>query len=114
MYMYESLLERGEKNEPVRVGLIGAGKFGSMFLSQVPTTPNLVVTCIADLDVEHAKAQCAGVGWESSLIEKVAFTESGDELIQRADVDVVVEATGDPLAGVHHACLLYTSPSPRD
>ena len=74
-----------------------------MFLSQVPTTPNLVVTCIADLDVERAKKQCAGVGWDASLIGQVAFVTSGDELIQRADVDVVVEATGDPLAGVHHA-----------
>ena len=36
--------------KPVRVALIGAGKFGSMFLSQVPHTPGLEVPVIVDLD----------------------------------------------------------------
>jgi predicted homoserine dehydrogenase-like protein len=43
MYLYDKLLERAATSQPVRVGLIGAGKFGSMFLSQVPTTPGLKV-----------------------------------------------------------------------
>ena len=38
MYLYSSLLQRETDGKPVRVGLIGAGKFGSMFLAQVPTT----------------------------------------------------------------------------
>ncbi|MFV2032578.1 MAG: flagellar biosynthesis protein FlgA, partial [Gammaproteobacteria bacterium] len=50
MYLYSALRQRETDGKPVRVGLIGAGKFGSMFLSQVPTTPGLVVTVIADLD----------------------------------------------------------------
>jgi predicted homoserine dehydrogenase-like protein len=37
------------RGRPVRVGLIGAGKFGSMFLAQVPTIAGLEVTTIADL-----------------------------------------------------------------
>ena len=43
MYLYQELATRAEQGNPVRVGLIGAGKFGSMFLSQVPTTPGLEV-----------------------------------------------------------------------
>ena len=49
MYLYPELLRRAEAEKPVRVGLIGAGKFGSMFLSQVPTTPGLVVSYITCL-----------------------------------------------------------------
>ena len=54
MYLYRSLLARAEADDPVRVGLIGAGKFGSMFLAQVPTTLGMAVTAIADLDTEQA------------------------------------------------------------
>ena len=43
MYLYQELATRAGQGNPVRVGLIGAGKFGSMFLSQVPTTPGLEV-----------------------------------------------------------------------
>ena len=48
MYIYQELASRAAAGDPVRVGLIGAGKFGSMFLSQVPTTPGLEVAVIAD------------------------------------------------------------------
>ena len=41
--------EAAARNRPVRVGLIGAGKFGSMFLSQVPTIAGIEVTAIAEL-----------------------------------------------------------------
>jgi hypothetical protein len=43
----------GCRADPVRVALIGAGKFGSMFLSQVPTIRGLEVTAIADLDPDR-------------------------------------------------------------
>ena len=54
------------RSRPVRVGLIGAGKFGSMFLSQVPTNRGPVeVAVIADLDPERARAACRTVGWDA-------------------------------------------------
>ena len=49
MYIYNELLRRADTDNPVRVGLIGAGKFGSMFLAQVPTTLGLDVSVIVDL-----------------------------------------------------------------
>ena len=47
MNLYALLQDRLEKGKPVKVGVIGAGKFGSMFLNQVPTTPGLEVAAIA-------------------------------------------------------------------
>ena len=43
MNLHALLAARVEAGKPIRVGLIGAGKFGSMFLAQVPTTPGLTV-----------------------------------------------------------------------
>ncbi len=88
---------------PVRAGLIGAGKFGAMFLSQVPTIDGLDVTAIADLDVDRARAQCASVGWPERMIGQTAFLDDGVALAARDDVDVVIEATGHPDAGLRHA-----------
>ncbi|MFK7867674.1 MAG: NAD(P)H-dependent oxidoreductase [Roseobacter sp.] len=95
--------EAAEKGTPVRVGLIGAGKFGSMFLSQVPTITGLEVTAIADLDPERARAACRSVGWTDERIAATTFLEDGGSLAARDDVDVVIEATGHPRAGVAHA-----------
>jgi len=95
-----SRIERGDG--PVRVGLIGAGKFGSMFLNQVPTSP-LEVTAIADLSPDRARAACQNVGWENERINATAFLEDGRELAARDDVDVVLEVTGSPPAGIAHS-----------
>ena len=105
MYLYQSLLEREARGNPVRVGLIGAGKFGSMFLSQVPTTRGLSVTRIADLDVERAVQQCRQVGWDEDRIGKTGFGDSAERLIKSDEVEVVVEATGHPISGVEHALM---------
>ncbi len=94
--------ERGEAGRPVRVALIGAGKFGSMFLAQVPHIAGLAVTHIADLDVERARAACRAVGWSAERIAAVRFLEDGTDAA-RAEVDVLIEATGAPEAGLNHA-----------
>ncbi len=103
MFIYQELAARAAASKPVRVGLIGAGKFGSMFLSQVPTTQGLVVAQIADLDPAKAKAACRGVGWDSELIQQTTFTDDAVEMMQSGGIDVIVEATGNPVVGFHHA-----------
>ena len=105
MFLYNDLLQRAANNTPVRVGLIGAGKFGSMFLSQVPTTPGLVVSAIADLNPAQAKQSCIDVGWTQELADNTAFTDDASEIIKPDRVDVVVEATGNPAVGLKHARL---------
>ena len=61
------------------------------------------VSAIADLDPEGARRACRNVGWSEALTKETAFTDDATELAARADVDVVVEATGDPSAGIAHA-----------
>jgi predicted homoserine dehydrogenase-like protein len=97
------LATRAAAGRPVRAGLIGAGKFGAMFLSQIPTTPGLLVPAIADLSPDRARAACRAVGWSEELIARTAFVEDGTELARQDDVEVVVEATGSPAAGIAHA-----------
>lgn len=103
MYIYQELAQRAAVGKPVRVGLIGAGKFGSMFLSQVPTTPGLDVAVIADLDPGRARESCKAVGWSDDLIAKTAFVDDAMQMLRTQDVDVVVEATGNPVVGLVHA-----------
>ena len=103
------LLRRADASRPVRVGLIGAGKFGSMFLSQAPTTPGLRVTAIADLEPDRARAACRTAGWSDALVAETAFTDDALSLPARTDVDVVVEATGRPEAGIRHARAAFAS-----
>ncbi|HAD86567.1 MAG TPA: flagellar biosynthesis protein FlgA, partial [Rhodospirillaceae bacterium] len=103
MYIYQELAARAAAGDPVRVGLIGAGKFGSMFLSQVPTTSGLEVAVIADLDPARAKESCRTVGWSDDLIEKTRFVDDSMAMMAAGGVDVVVEATGNPVVGLVHA-----------
>ena len=95
--------EAQERDAPVRAGLIGSGKFGSMFLSQVPGIAGLEVAAIADLDPARAQRACRNVGWDEDRVAATAFLDDGAGLAARDDVDVVIEATGDPKAGIAHA-----------
>ncbi len=103
MNLSSLLQRRAEAGRPVRVGLIGAGKFGSMFLAQVPTIPGLEVAVIADLDTERARGACRTVGWDEARLAATRFTADGLEACAADDVEVVIEATGHPEAGIRHA-----------
>jgi predicted homoserine dehydrogenase-like protein len=103
MSLYRLLQQSAAAGRPVRVGLIGAGKFGSMFLNQVPTMPGVEIAVIADLDPERACNACRIVGWDAARIARTRFVASGAEACADADVGVVVEATGSPPAGIAHA-----------
>jgi predicted homoserine dehydrogenase-like protein len=103
MNLHGLLQKRLAKHGPVRVGLIGAGKFGSMFLAQVPTTPGLVVTSIADLAPDRARDACRRVGWQEARIAATRFTDDAGAMLASPDIDVVVEATGHAGAGIAHA-----------
>jgi predicted homoserine dehydrogenase-like protein len=103
MNLHRLLQQRATAGRPVRVGLIGAGKFGSMFLNQIPTMAGLEVPVIADLDPERAQAACRKVGWDARRVARTLFVASGAELCAHPEVDIVVEATGSPAAGIAHA-----------
>ena len=48
MNLFRMLQQRAAEHKPLRVGLIGAGKFGSMYLAQARHTPGIHVVAIAD------------------------------------------------------------------
>jgi predicted homoserine dehydrogenase-like protein len=118
MNLYTLLQQREKDENPIKVGVIGAGKFSSMFLSQARLMPGIQVSCIAELDAEKAVAACVKTGWSKSILttansagaindaaakKQVAITEDSEALIA-SDLDVVVELTGVPEAGTRHAC----------
>jgi predicted homoserine dehydrogenase-like protein len=101
MNLHAMLAARADAGRPIRVALIGAGKFGSMFLAQVPRLPGLQVATIADLSPDRARAACRAVGWDDARIAATRFTDSGLDAIPGAEV--VIEATGAPEPGLAHA-----------
>ena len=103
MNLQAMLAARAEAGKPVRVGLIGAGKFGSMFLAQAPFIAGLDIAVIADLDPDRAKAACHTVGWDAQRVARTRFVARGSEACRADGIDVVIEATGNPAAGVAHA-----------
>ncbi len=105
MNLYTLLQSRAADGHPVRTGLIGAGKFGSMFLAQIPATNGLDVPVIADLDLLAARKACETVGWDDARTNATRFTQDAASLISDPAVEVVIEATGNPAAGLAHAKL---------
>ena len=114
MNLHSMLAARAAEGRPIGVGLIGAGKFGSMFLSQVLHTPGLHLVGIADLDPERARRACRAVGWPDERCRAATFaearrtggtfvTDDAAALIAADGVEVVIEATGVPEAGIRHA-----------
>ena len=114
MNLHRLLLKRAEEHRPVRVGLIGAGKFGSMFLVQARRTPGLHIVAIADLSLQRARDSLVRTGWEperasARSVDDAAregttyLTEDAMALIAADGVDVVIDATGSPGAGIRHA-----------
>ncbi len=117
MSLYGLLEKRRAITRPVRIGVIGAGTFSSAFLNQARRVAGMQVVSVADLDAEKAKRACIAAGWpeetvgivsSSSSINdgaargKVMVTDNVDHLI-KADLEVIVEATGVTEAGTYHA-----------
>ncbi len=100
MNLHSLLLAREAAGNPLRVGLIGAGKFGSMFLSQALRTKGLRIARIADLSPTRARDALLRVGWSADRLP--AIGEDSDALIASDDVDIVIDATGSPAAGIRH------------
>jgi predicted homoserine dehydrogenase-like protein len=111
MNLSSMLRERAAAGRPVRIGQVGAGKFGTMFLSQVRLTPGMHLVGLADLMPHRAKERLVGVGWPAAQIEaasmsdalksgKTFVTDDALAVIENPEIDVVIEATGDPASGI--------------
>jgi predicted homoserine dehydrogenase-like protein len=114
MNLYHLLAQRHAEQKPLRVALIGAGKFGSMFLAQARRTPGLHVVAVADLAPQRARDSLARIGWEQERYGAGSLaaarksgttfvTEDARAVIASDDVEIVIDATGSPAAGIRHA-----------
>ena len=114
------LLVRAAEGRPLRVGLIGAGKFGAMYLAQAKHTPGIHVVAIADLAPDRAKASLARTGWalqrfaarslaDAAKTGATFITDDVPALIMAPEIEIVIDATGDPAAGIRHvlACCAH-------
>lgn len=113
MSMFAKLGLRAAEGKSARVGLIGAGKFGSMFLSQAWRTPGIHLVGVSDLSPGNAQAAMRRVGWpdsrfEAGSLEQAARTSTtfvtDDTLAMIASpfIDIIIDATGSPAAGIRH------------
>jgi predicted homoserine dehydrogenase-like protein len=118
MNLYAKLCERAAQGRPLRIGLIGAGKFGAMYCAQVPKTPGVHLAGIADLAPANACRNLARVGWaaeryaaaslDAALISgATSVSDDWQGLVAHAAVDIIVEATGNPMAAVEHALAAF-------
>ncbi|HEX3058413.1 MAG TPA: Gfo/Idh/MocA family oxidoreductase, partial [Usitatibacter sp.] len=114
MNLHRMLAAREAEKRPVRVVLVGAGKFGSMYLSQAQRTPGIQVMAVADLAPDRARASLARVGWlperhgarsldEAARTGTTCVTDDAMAAIAHAATEVVIDATGHPAAGISHA-----------
>ena len=112
--LLQELAARAEAGRPLRVGVIGAGKFATMFFSQARRLPGLHLLGVVDLDRDKAvqafqraewpAEQFAAGGVQEALRKGSTWlSEDSEALLSAEGVEVIVEATGDPVAGIAHA-----------
>ncbi len=113
MNLHRMLVARAAERRPLRVGLIGAGKFGSMYVAQAKHTAGIHIVGIADLAPDRAKASLERTGWAPqrfaarsfAAAAKTGATHVGDDahaLIAAPEIEIVIDATGHPAAGIRH------------
>ena len=118
MNLFSKLAARGECGKPIRIGMIGAGKFGSMFLAQMLKIPGVHLVGVVDLSPAAALSNMAFVGWPAerhaaaSLDDaaKRGLTHVGDNaeaLVAHPAIEIVIECTGNPMAAVEHCLLAF-------
>ncbi|MEM9060853.1 MAG: Gfo/Idh/MocA family oxidoreductase [Pseudomonadota bacterium] len=120
MSLYDQLKACQEAGRPVRVGIIGAGKFGTMFLAQVLRIPGVQVLGVVDLNVPQARSNMEFAGWPSEQLDAATLDaafqsgmtcvgEDAMALIAHQSVDVIVECTGNPIIAVDHALAAFAA-----
>ncbi|MEZ0214309.1 MAG: NAD(P)H-dependent oxidoreductase [Xanthobacteraceae bacterium] len=111
--IYHHLYKKFGKKDVVRVGVIGAGNYGTAIITQEPYTPLLSVVAVADISLEAARAAYVKAGFDpDSVVYCTSETEAQDAIAQGKRVytdrcgivaripavDIVCESTGVPEA----------------
>ena len=111
MNLHKMLQQRAAAERPVTVAIVGAGKFGSMFITQVRTTVGMHLVGVADLMPDRARERMKVCGWDESRFNAASIdealkngstliTDDALSLIRHEAVEVIIEATGDPTTGI--------------
>lgn len=118
MNLFPKLQQRDSEQNPIRIGMIGAGKFGSMFLAQANRLPGIHIVGIADLNPSNARSNLAYVGWSAEKYAATSLDDAvktgtsfvGDDwqaLVSHPAINMIIECTGDPVAAVHHVITAF-------
>jgi len=118
MNLFPKLQQRDAEQNLIRIGMIGAGKFGSMFLAQANRLPGIHIVGIADLNPSNAHSNLAYVGWSAEKYAATSLDDAvktgtsfvGDDwqaLVSHPAIDMIIECTGDPVAAVHHVITAF-------
>ena len=99
MFLHTKLQTR---EDPIKIAFIGCGKFVSMFLAQYNHLNKIQIDSIVDVDINQAKKNCSNSGISKEIIEKINFSNSIEEIIDR-EIEIFKEATGSPIIGTVHA-----------
>ena len=117
MNMFNLLKQREAIGKPIRVGIIGAGRYSAQFIAQLPFIPGIQLVSVAELDIGKAREVCTKAGWPEEGVSlantadeisdgarsgKVVLTEDSEQLIG-AELDIVIEVTGIAEAGAYHS-----------
>lgn len=103
MTIYQQLLEREASNNPIKVGVVGAGQMGYGMISQIATIPGMIVSGISDINLESAQRAKDAFLESSTLKSEVQVTTNFKDLVNNPDVEVLVDATGVPEVGANLA-----------
>ena len=115
MNLFTKLEQRAQDNDPIRIGVIGAGKFASMFFAQTLRIKGIHIVGIVDLNPENAISNLANVGWpeekyssaglDAALSNGETFvSDDWRAVVSHSKIDIIIECTGNPIAAVNH-CL---------
>lgn len=108
-----ALAKRAAAGNPIRVGLVGAGRMGTGVVNQISTMEGMEVLAIADLMTDRAVQTFIGSGNPAEQVIEVhaeghavdairkgrRVATADANLISRLPVDAIVEATGVPEVG---------------
>jgi predicted homoserine dehydrogenase-like protein len=116
--VYHHLYARFAKADEVKVGIIGAGNYGTAIVTQAPYTPRLNVVAVADISLAAARGAYEKGGYDMELVVQVetaeeaqiqisagrsVYTDKPEIIGEIQVVDIVCESSGVPEASVRYS-----------
>ncbi len=113
MSLAEALEQRQRTGNPVRVGLIGSGQMGTDIIVQIAQMQGIVIGAVADNNPDRV-GNAASLTGQRDLVSlasthddiarlikagRIAATNQLELVCQSPDIDVIIDATGNPEAG---------------